>query len=54
MTTRAPRPTGQLMFGSVLILLTVLAVLLLFKWLGERPTGESRVDWPPSTGTTKP
>lgn len=49
----APRQksTGQLMFGSVLILLATLALILLFQDLSRRPPGKSRVDWPPATPT---
>ncbi len=50
-TRRSP---DQLLFGSVLILLSVLGVILLFKWLGQRPPGKSRVDWPQPAATTKP
>ena len=41
-----PKSTGQMLYGSVLILLVVLAVILLIKDLARRPPGKSRVDWP--------
>ncbi len=42
------KSTGQLLFGSALLLLSALGVILLFKWLAQRPPGNSRTDWPPS------
>ena len=48
------KSTGQLLFGSVLILLSVLGIVLLFKWLGQRPPGKSRIDWPAPAQSTKP
>ncbi len=51
----ARKSPDQLLLAGVLILLSVLAAILLFKWLGQREPGKSRVDWPvPATGTTKP
>jgi len=47
------KSTGQLLFGSVLILLATLGLILLFKDLSRRPPGKSRIDWPPAQ-TTKP
>ena len=48
------KSTGQLLFGSGLILLAALGVILLFKWLDDRPPGKSRVDWPPAAPAKKP
>ncbi len=36
----------QRLFGATLILLAVLALILLFKELHQRPPGKSRIDWP--------
>ena len=47
------KSTGQLLFGSVLILLATLGLILLIKDLSRRPPGKSRIDWPPAQ-TTKP
>ena len=43
------KSTGQLLFGSVLILLATLGLILLFKDLSRRPPGKSRIDWPPAS-----
>ncbi len=43
-----PEPVSQRLFGAVLILLSALGLILLFKELQERPPGRSRVDWPAS------
>lgn len=48
------KSTDQLLFGSMLILLSVLGVILLFKWLDQRPPGKSRVDWPAPATNPKP
>ena len=42
------KSTGQLLFGSVLILLVTLGLILLFKDLSRRDPGKSRIDWPPA------
>ena len=49
----APEPASQRLFGAVLILLTTLALILLFKDLSRRMPGRSRIDWPPPS-TVKP
>ena len=41
--------TGQRLFGSVLILLAALGLILLFKDLSQRLPGKSRIDWPPAS-----
>jgi hypothetical protein len=46
------KSTGQRLFGSVLILLATLGLILLFKDLSRRAPGKSRVDWP--TSSSKP
>jgi hypothetical protein len=40
------KSTGQLLFGSVLILLVTLGLILLFKDLSRRSPGKSRIAWP--------
>lgn len=43
------RSAEQLLFGSVLILLATLGIILLFKDLSRRPPGPSRIEWPAAT-----
>ena len=54
MNSPSRKSTGQLLYGSVLILLSVLGLILLFQWLGQRSPGKSRVDWPTPATNTKP
>ena len=49
MRVAPPKSTGQLLFGSVIIILTTLGLILLFKDLARRAPQKSRVDWPAST-----
>lgn len=42
-----PEPASQRLVAAVLILLTALGVIFLFKDLARRPPGKSRIDWPP-------
>jgi hypothetical protein len=46
MNSPRSKSTGQLLFGSVLILLVTLGLILLYKDLSRRPPGKSRIDWP--------
>ncbi len=48
------KPASQWLFGTLLVLLSVLGLTLLFLWLGQRPPGKSRVGWPPPATVTKP
>jgi hypothetical protein len=48
MNASRQQSTGQRLFGSVLILLATLGLILLFKDLSRLDTGKSRIDWPPS------
>ena len=47
MKTRRPLPRPQLMFTAVLFLLALLAAILWFADPSHRPTGGSRIHWPP-------
>jgi hypothetical protein len=46
-----PEPASQRLVGAVLILLSALAMISLFKQLSQRPPGKSRIDWPPPAST---
>ena len=48
------KSTGQRLFGSLLILLGALGAILLFEWLGQRPPGKSRIDWPQPAAPVRP
>jgi len=53
-TTPPQRTPNQLLFGSVLLVLAALSVILLLKWVAEQPAGKSRVGWPPAAPAKKP
>ena len=48
MTAARQKATGQMLYGTVLLLLVALGLVLLFKDLSRRPPGKSRIDWPPA------
>ena len=41
-----PEPASQRLVAAVLIVLTVIGVISLFKDLSQRSRGKSRIDWP--------
>ncbi len=41
-----PEPFSRRLFAAILILLTALGVILLFKDLNRNPADKSRIDWP--------